>query len=284
MILEHEVPHNSLLAFAKSARLKRRLEALCVEEFYKEGFEEIITPTFVYEQHQKSFLDRDVIRISSESNNQISLRNDSTLEVARIITRRLGRTTNEKKWFYIQPVFSYPTTELSQIGVEYLEQDRLEYMLELSIKIFKKFHISPILQVTNARIALLCCRHENIDLGLFERQDVAALMKYPLMKKLIEINDKESLKAYLPHAPSFLKEELASLLELTKDIEYEKVVFSFLLLAPVDYYKGAFFRMFLGNSFFCSGGVCSIDDLVTCGFGIYTDGVVSYLLKHKVTL
>ncbi|HIP56187.1 MAG TPA: ATP phosphoribosyltransferase regulatory subunit, partial [Arcobacter sp.] len=123
MIFEHEIPDGSRLYFGNIAKKKRVLENKIATFLENKNFDEIVTPNFSYSQHQSIDDENQLIKISDSENNQVSLRADSTLDVARIITRRLGRTTSHKKWFYIQPVFSYPSNENYQIGLEWLEYD-----------------------------------------------------------------------------------------------------------------------------------------------------------------
>ena len=107
MIFEHEIPKGSRLYFGKTAKLKRELENKISDILYENNFEEIVSPNFSYSQHQSITDEKKLINFSDVQNNQVSLRADSTLDVVRIITKRLGRTTTHKKWFYVQPVFSY---------------------------------------------------------------------------------------------------------------------------------------------------------------------------------
>lgn len=284
MILEHEIPDGSKLHFGLSAKIKREVENTACEIFYEEGFDEIISPVFIYGEHQKSFLNRSIIRLSNEKNHQISLRHDSTVDVIRIITKRLGRSTNQKDWFYIQPVFSYPTIELNQIGVECLEDGdskiQSDKVLKLALKIFKRLQINPILQITNTNIPRKCVENSNLEIEDFKNLSVDKLQQVSFIKNLLAVNSKDNLKAHIKTTPSFLKQELEYLLE-SCTLEYENIIFSPLLPAPVDYYKDLFFRMFLDNYLFLSGGRYMVDGLMSCGFGIYTDSVVRYLFKTR---
>ncbi len=280
MILEHEIPEGSKLHFGVSARLKRKVEDLSVSLFYKNGFEEIISPTFVYQEHQKSFLNRNVIQLSSEKNHQISMRSDSTIDAIRIITKRLGRSTTQKKWFYIQPVFSYPTTEYNQIGAECIDEIEHTKVIELGINIFRELQISPILQITNARIAIKCAEQTGIDYKYFSKLDIEKLQNIDFISKLLMVSSIDSLRDFLPSCPKFLYEEIEYLIYLC-ECNYDNILCSPFLPVPVDYYDGLFFRMFINNFTFLSGGMSCIDDIKSCGFGIYTDNVVYYLLKQN---
>ena len=282
MVLEHEIPEGSKLHFGLSAALKRKIETLSANLFYEYGFEEIVSPTFVYQEHQKSFLNRNVIHLSSEKNHQIAMRNDSTIDTIRIITKRLGRSTTQKKWFYIQPVFSYPTIEHNQIGVECLDSSEYPKIIELGIHIFKSLGITPLLQITNARIAKVCAENTDLSYMDFSALHIEKLQSIDFLSRLLKVNDVAGLKAFLPTCPTFLRDEIIHLLELC-NCDYENLVCAPLLPVPVEYYDDLFFRMTLQNLTFLSGGISSIDNVQSCGFGIYTDSVVYYLLKQNKT-
>ena len=175
MILEHEIPQGTKLYFGPSAKIKRRIENLICEICYQNDFEEILTPFFVYLDHQKDF--SDIIRLTSENNHQISLRRDTTIDAIRIITKRLGRSTNQKKWFYIQPVFAYPTYEIYQVGAECFDINEMPKILQMSIEIIKKLGLEPILQLSNAKIPKLCADDLGIDLRVFQKMCVEDLLK-----------------------------------------------------------------------------------------------------------
>ena len=100
MILEHEIPDGSKLYFGDSAKKKREIEHVASEVLSAEGFEEIVTPLFSYHQHQSISNERELIRVNDRANYNMSLRADSTIDVVRIINKRLGRNTTHKKWFY----------------------------------------------------------------------------------------------------------------------------------------------------------------------------------------
>jgi len=99
MIFEHEIPSGSRLYFGKSAKLKRKIENVAGEILESLGFEEIVTPIFSYHQHE-SFSDlKPLIRLNDQANQKVTLRADSTVDVVRIVTKRLGRSMESKKWF-----------------------------------------------------------------------------------------------------------------------------------------------------------------------------------------
>ena len=97
MILEHEIPNGTKLYFGQSAKVKRRIENIASEILYDNGYEEIVTPLFSYHQHLSIADDKELIRVNDAKNNTLSLRADSTVDVVRIISKRLGRNTKHKK-------------------------------------------------------------------------------------------------------------------------------------------------------------------------------------------
>lgn len=286
MILEHEIPPGSQLYFGESARLKRQIETRASQILYAAGFEEIATPSFSFLEHQRDVSSREVLRLSNEKNHQIALRHDTTLDVARIITKRLGRTTDHRRWFYIQPVFSYPTTEIHQIGAESLGENDTKAMLRVALEIFGALRLEPILQLSNMQIPLLCAQHSGLGIETFAKMQVERILSADssmggLLDELLSLRSVEDLKRVKNRAPDFLKEELGHLEDLAVALEYPRVVFAPLYYAPMEYYEHLFFRMFEGNSTLLFGGSYMIDGLESCGFGLYTDHLIEKMLSRK---
>lgn len=113
-----------------------------------------------------------------------------------------------KRWFYIQPIFIYPTTEVHQIGVENLENCDILPFIEMSLQVLNgitNFTKSPdsyckkiFLQLSNVKIPQICAEIFGIPLSAFEKIDVGAIESAnPLMAKLLRIYNKESLEAVL---------------------------------------------------------------------------------------
>ena len=115
---EHEIPNGSRLYFGKNAALKRKIENIASEILLKNDFNEILTPCFSY--HQNLGVKSGLLKFSDPQNNEIALRADSTVDVVRIVRRRL-KNENLKRWFYMQPIFKYPSKEFYQIGAEMIE-------------------------------------------------------------------------------------------------------------------------------------------------------------------
>ncbi|MCX2716841.1 ATP phosphoribosyltransferase regulatory subunit [Helicobacter sp. MIT 21-1697] len=280
MILEHELPQGSKLYFDMSAKLKRDIESCAIKAFYENDYREIVTPSFAFLEHQGDMFNREIVRLSSENNHQIGLRYDTTLDAMRIVTKRIMRSSTHKKWFYIQPVFSYPTTEIHQIGAEYLGGESLSPVMCLGVSILQTLNLTPYLQISNMKIPLLCAKHSDVDIEVFALQNVGKLLQMEgYMADLVHIKTKQDLQKAILNAPAFLKEELERLLECASYCEYEKTIFSPLFFAPSPYYEDLFFRMFVGNSTLLQGGKYSVDEQFSCGFAIYTDEVVECLLS-----
>ncbi|WP_238700322.1 ATP phosphoribosyltransferase regulatory subunit [Helicobacter jaachi] len=278
VILEHELPQGSKLYFDTSAKLKRDIESCAIRAFYENDYKEIVTPTFTFLEHQGDIFNRDIVRLSSESNHQISLRYDTTIDAMRIITKRITRSSEHKKWFYIQPVFSYPTTEIHQIGAEHLGGESLSPVMCLGVGIIQELGLKPYLQISNMKIPLLCAQHSGVDIQVFASQEAGKLLEMEgYIADLVYVKTKQDVQKAIKNAPSFLKDELERLLECASYCEYEKSIFSPLAFTPSSYYGDLFFRMFMGNATLLQGGKYSVGEQYSCGFAIYTDAVVKCL-------
>lgn len=282
MILSHEIPQGSKLYFGKSAKIKRDLENLVSEVLYKEGYEEIQSPTFSYLQYQRNAHSRKMVRINNEYNQPLALRNDSTIDTIRLIAPHLKENLVGKKWFYIQPIFVYPTQEINQIGVENLENCDILPFIAMSLSILKKVELRPILQLSNVKIPQICAKEFGLDLEIFMKNDMDKIAKAsPFLEKLLEINEKKDLENLIKIAPQSLQNELQKLLDLAKSFTYENIVLAPLDYPMMSYYDGIFFRFFLENKTIILGGGYTLAEQKACGFGIYTDNMILSLRKEK---
>ena len=274
MILEHEIPHGSKLYFGKSAKVKRDVERVASDILDANGFEEIVTPIFSYHQHKSIADERELIRINDEKNNSLSLRADSTIDVVRIIEKRLGKNTTQKKWFYIQPVFTYPTTEQYQVGVEFMGEKKLSSVASLAIDIFEKLEVKPLMQISNIKIPELIVemfdvlsiddfRHINIDKFISIGEE--------WLSKLVYLQYVEQLDELLEIVPESIKVELLKMKELCLEIECENSVLAPMYYAKMLYYDELFFRCIVGNEVYARGGRYKNEALTSVGFAIYTD-------------
>lgn len=288
MIFEHEIPNGSRLYFGQSAKLKRTLENSISDILLNDGYEEIATPIFSYYQHQSIDDETKLIKIADESNNQIALRADSTLDAVRIITKRLGRTTTHKKWFYIQPVFSYPSNENNQIGCEWIEHGEVCDVIDLAIKIVDTLSFSPVVQISNINIPRLIIKNMKLDENLFQKNEISKIfdLKIDWLDALVYAHSVEKLEQALSIAPEFLHHELKTLCAVCKKIKYNNLAIAPLYQSSLKYYNDIYFRIFEANNTVIKGGRYTssssnheiIDSL---GFAIYTDNLLKILEDRK---
>jgi len=271
MIFEHEIPSGSRLYFGESARVKREIEFVSAEMLENLGFEEIVTPIFSYHQHECFNDKKPLVRLNDASNHEVTLRADSTADVVRIVTKRLGRSTESKKWFYIQPTVTFPTKEQYQIGAEIIDGS-FEEVARSATMLLKEIDIEPVMQIANIRIPHLLNEKYGVSLEVLKSMHVEQIMKaeLPWIEQLVRINtisDLDDLESF----PADIREELEKIKEATQHVAYEKMVISPLFYAKMRYYDSLTFRMFEGNSLMAMGGIYSIDGVEAAGFALYTD-------------
>ena len=279
MVFEHEIPKGSRLYFGKVAKAKRALENKVCEILDNKGFEEIITPNFSYSQHQSIENEKKLIKFSDEQNEQVSLRADSTLDVVRIISKRLGRTTKHKKWFYVQPIFTYPSTEEYQIGCEWIGHNNISDMMNLTTDILKALEVEPILQISNINIPKLVALELNIDVELFKNGEIASLFKLKCdwLNQLLKVKNIEDLENIIAVVPNSIKEELEKLLKRAKEVNYSNIIIAPLYYGFLKYYDGIYYRVISDNLTVCRGGMYSSEGSCSLGFALYTDSLLKIL-------
>ena len=279
MIFEHEIPKGSRLYFGKVAKAKRDLENLVCKILQDRDFEEILTPNFSYSQHQSIEDNKKLIKFSDEENEQVSLRADSTLDVVRIITKRLGRATNHRKWFYIQPIFSYPSKEDYQIGCEWIEHNNISDIMNLTADILRAIKIEPILQISNINIPKLISTELNISIDILKNGDISELLKLDCdwLNNLLRVKDIKSLENIIEKVPNILKKELEILLEKSKEVKYSNIIIAPMYYGSLKYYNGVYYRVIDKNLVLCRGGMYETDGISSLGFALYTDNLLKML-------
>jgi len=282
MIDEHEIPKGSRLYFGKSAKIKRELEATASTLLEDAGFEEIVTPFFSYHQHI-SLDEKEIIRFSDEVNNLVSLRADSTLDVVRLITKRLGRSTKQNKWFYIQPVFRYPSLEVNQIGAEFIGSDDLSSSIKICAEVFKKFDLNPLVHISNIKIPKLIAKELGLDLSLFERAELQKILSLDIdwLEKLACLQNPKDIDEVIEAVPTNIKVELKKMKVLYEKLEYKNVYFSPLYYVNMRYYDELFFRVIEKNNTLAKGGSYESEGIESTGFGLYTDALIENIMKEK---
>ena len=285
MVLEHEIPNGSRLYFGDNAKKKRKIEQLASEILYDAGFEEIVTPHFSYHQHESIADTRELIKVNDEKNNSISLRADSTIDVVRILQKRLDRNTEHKKWFYIQSVFRYPTEEHYQIGAEVLDEAKLDIALSLATKTLDSLGVDALVQISNIKIPKILTqlfstlnlddfRHINVD--KFLSLDVAWL------SDLVYLQHYSQLDSLIAKAPKEIADELIKMKELCENFKDSKdVVLAPMYYAKMLYYDELFFRVIKNNDVYARGGRYSNDESSCVGFALYTDNLIEALTTKE---
>jgi len=223
-----------------------------------------------------------LVRLNDEENHEVTLRADSTADVVRIVTKRLGRSTESKKWFYIQPTVTFPTKEQYQIGAEVIG-GKFEKMAETTVSLLKQIGVEPVMQIANIRIPHLLNEKYAVSLEVLKSMHVEQIMNADLpwieqLVRLNSVNDLNDLSAF----PDDIKEELEKIKEATEKIEYNNMVISPLFYAKMRYYDSLTFRMFEGNSLLAMGGIYTIDGVEAAGFALYTDECISNKMNKRV--
>jgi ATP phosphoribosyltransferase regulatory subunit HisZ len=275
MIYEHEIPSQSRLYFGKSAKLKRDIEAVASDILYQENYEEIVTPIFSYHQHD-SISEQELIRFSDSKNRIISLRADSTLDIVRIITKRLSKSSNQKRWFYIQPVYKFPTLEVNQIGVEEIENSDLSVSINDSSKILNVLKLKPLLQISNINIPRLITKELNLSLDLFKNANLEEILNLdiPWLSQLAYLQKVSQIDTLIDEVPEILKVELLKIKSLCAAVDYPDIVIAPLYYAKMQYYDNLFFRYIQNNETLGMGGNYNHRDLNATGFALYTDKLI----------
>ncbi len=275
MIFEHEIPSGSRLYFGKSARLKRQIENSSASFLQEKGYEEIVTPLFSYHQHESFDNQKALIRLNDTDNHEVSLRADSTADVVRIATKRLGRSTNLKKWFYIQPVYYFPTKEQYQIGAEYLGGEFSDVATDATA-LLEHLGIRPLLQIANIAIPKILNNRYGISLDAIKKMNIAQILDsgYPWLEALIAIHRVEDLEE-LRQYPDDIKEELEKIRNALDGIDYHLIVVSPLYYAKLRYYDSLIFRLYEANTLFATGGTYQIEATHSAGFAIMSDACIA---------
>ena len=282
MILEHEIPNGSKLYFGKAAKVKREIEKVASEILDTNGFEEIVTPIFSYHQHQSIADEKELIRVNDVKNNNMSLRADSTIDVVRIIEKRLGSNTKQKKWFYIQPVFRYPSTEQYQVGVEFMGEKKLSSVMNIANTIFDKLELKPLVQISNMRIPqILTDMFDELTLEDFRHINIEKFLnlKVEWLEKLVYLQYVEQVDELLEIVPEAIKIELLKMKELCSEMSCENTVLAPMYYAKMLYYDELFFRVIDKNEVYARGGRYKSSELSSVGFAIYTDTLCETLTK-----
>ncbi|MDQ7046676.1 MAG: ATP phosphoribosyltransferase regulatory subunit [Sulfurovum sp.] len=282
MIFEHEIPLGSKLYFGESAKIKREIEFTSAELLDNLGFEEIVTPLFSYHQRECFDSSKSLLRLNDEANNEVTLRADSTVDVVRIVTKRLGRSTESKKWFYIQPTVTFPTHEQYQIGAEIIDGS-FEEVAKTTTMLLSEMNAKPVMQISNIAIPHLLNEKYGVSLEVLKSMNIEQIMAIdlPWIEQLVRIGTVDELND-LSAFPDDITIELEKIKEVTQSVNYENMVVSPLFYAKMRYYDSLTFRMFEDNMLLAMGGIYNIDGIEAAGFALYTDECISNKMNNEV--
>ena len=276
MVYEHEIPSGSKLYFGESAKIKREIEFVSAELLENLGFAEIVTPLFSYHQHESFESQKPLVRLNDTENHEVTLRADSTADVVRIVTKRLGRSSESKKWFYMQPTVTFPTKEQYQIGAEVIDGS-FEEIVKTTMMLLDEMDAKPVMQIANISIPHLLNEKYSISLDVLKSMHVEQIIgaDLPWIEQLVRINAVEDLDD-LSAFPDDIKVELEKIKVATQAVKYDKMVISPLYYAKMRYYDSLTFRMFEDNALLAMGGIYTINGVEAAGFALYTDECIAY--------
>ena len=274
---DHEIPNGSRLYFGKSAQLKRELENKASEILVKNDFSEILTPYFSYHQHL-SVAPQKLLKLSDPTNHELALRADSTVDVVRIVRKRL-KDDKLRRLFYVQPTFKYPSDEFYQIGAELIGEKNLPLAIKIAQEFFKEFDLLPALQLSNIEIPKKICAILNLPLEIFEKGKIETLLEQNLpwldaTARATSLKDVRALRTQVP-------EELVPCLDeiLSLGVDYERICVSLLYYSKMRYYDALFFRFLDAGAVYCNGGNYEIDGLKSSGFALLVDALIEKIMQ-----
>lgn len=274
---DHEIPNGSRLYFGKSAQFKRELENKASEILVKNDFSEILTPYFSYHQHL-SVAPQKLLKLSDPTNHELALRADSTVDVVRIVRKRL-KDDKLRRLFYIQPTFKYPSDEFYQIGAELIGEKNLPLAIKIAQEFFKEFDLMPVLQLSNIEIPKKICEILNLPLEIFEKGKIETLLEQnlPWLDATARATSLKDVQALRTQVPEELKPCLDEILSL--GVDYERICVSLLYYSKMRYYDALFFRFLDAGAVYCNGGNYEIDGLKSSGFALLVDALIEKIMQ-----
>lgn len=274
---DHEIPNGSRLYFGKSAQLKRELENKASEILVKNGFSEILTPYFSYHQHL-SVAPQKLLKLSDPTNHELALRADSTVDVVRIVRKRL-KDDKLRRLFYVQPTFKYPSDEFYQIGAELIGEKNLPLAIKIAQEFFKEFDLMPALQLSNIEIPKKICEILNLPLEIFEKGKIETLLEQnlPWLDATARATSLKDVQALRTQVPEELKPCLDEILNL--GVDYDNIRVSLLYYSKMRYYDALFFRFLDAGAVYCNGGNYEIDGLKSSGFALLVDALIEKIMQ-----
>ena len=266
MIFSHDIPDGAKLYFGKKAKIKREIEHIASEVFENEEYEEIVSPYFSYHQLE-ALKEKELIRIVDSENRTLSLRGDSSVDIIRIVIKRLK--SEAKKWFYIQPVFRAPSTEINQIGAEWLEGN-LSEVINTNLNILKRLNKDYPLILSHIKIPEIISEITNLSIDDIDKMRLYKFDDWVKdLAKIYKIEDLDNLDRFPIEIRDYLKELKDIALSIKGD-----VVLAPLYVASLKYYTGVFYRVINKNDTIAKGGEYKVEGIKSSGFSIYTDNLL----------
>ena len=268
MVLEHDIPAGGRLYVGEKARLKREIEGISAKILEGEGFREIVTPYFSY--HQGDFIRWNrLIRFADRENRIVTLRGDTSFDLLRLVVNRLK--TPFKKWFYIQPVFRYPTREIYQIGAEWLEGD-LKEIFRLNRKILETIGVKGTPLFSHWKVIEWLLEEEVVTPKELREMNLGKF-QWEWLRKLASLSQIGEWRG-ISGLPSQLKPYLEELDTFMVESGVTDGIIALLELPPFQYYTGVFYKIIGEQALFARGGSYRVGEVEGVGFSIYTDQIL----------
>jgi len=276
------------------ARMRRHLENLFVELVEKEGFVEIVTPTFEYYETLRVSAETDLVKFVDRTGELLALRGDMTTPIARVVSTRLKHQDLPLKIFYAATVFSgnfagrNKLREFKQLGIEVFGD--VTSSLEAALIKLMVFYLRQA-RVKNLEISL---GHVDILTGLIEeyelhnhyqeiknalnQKDFVALegileragKNIKIRENLVELLQQRGGKAILKKAKKLINNQQAksAFLELEEIVEQlnnagiKEIKLDFSLVRDLNYYTGLVFEAYTPYLGYPLGGGGRYDSLL----------------------
>ncbi|MBF0983775.1 MAG: ATP phosphoribosyltransferase regulatory subunit, partial [Campylobacter sp.] len=212
------------------------------------------------------------------TNHELALRADSTVDVVRIVRKRL-KDDKLRRLFYVQPTFKYPSDEFYQIGAELIGEKNLPLAIKIAQEFFKEFDLVPALQLSNIEIPKKICEILNLPLEIFEKGKIETLLEQnlPWLDATARATSLKDVRALRAQVPEELKPCLDEILSL--GVDYERICVSLLYYSKMRYYDALFFRFLDAGAVYCNGGNYEIDGLKSSGFALLVDALIEKIMQ-----
>jgi histidyl-tRNA synthetase len=162
------------------------------------------------------------------------------------------------------------------VGAENIGSSDLSEPINISIEIYKKIDIKPMLHICNINIPRIISKELNLPISIFGSGNLEEILKKNIhwLNKLACLESMDDIRSVIKIAPNSIKKELEKMYELSKKIDYDNIFFSPLYYDRMRYYNDLFFRFFDKNRTLCVGGCYLFEDNEAVGFAEYIDAII----------